>query len=133
MIIIAFRNEIEKLDYCNAYCLDQFSQECYDKLEGKGSPLVKTIFVMISERLKTYCLRYPIYFKIALSTISIILQAIYGMMDISLIVEKRQDEADGLDDDEIEEKMRNRRTYTYWIGTIGLLISVTNYLLTAFE
>ena len=49
------------------------------------------------------------------------------------MVEKRQDENAGLDEDEMEEKMQNRTTYTYCIGTIGLFISVVNYLLTAFE
>lgn len=76
---------------------------------------------------------YVRYLKMSLASISIVLQIIYGMMDISLVVERKEDANDDLTDEEQEIKMDNRRNFTFGLGVVGLFIALVNYVITAFE
>ena len=71
--------------------------------------------------------------KLALSVISILLQVMYGFFEISLLVEKKQDEDAGLTEEEIDEKGKKRLKTSFTSGTVALFISVVNYFIAAFE
>lgn len=71
--------------------------------------------------------------KMSLAGISIVLQVVYGFIDIVLIVEKQEDEKDGLESDEVAEKMEKRVWITFIAGVLGLFISIVNYVIAAFE
>ena len=71
--------------------------------------------------------------KMSLAALSIVLQVVYGFIDIVLIVEKQEDEKDGLESEEVLEKMEKRVWITFIAGVLGLLISIVNYVIAAFE
>ena len=89
--------------------------------------------IHFSGRPDYYCEEYIIMLKLALSVISILLQVMYGFFEISLLVEKKQDEDAGLTEEEIDEKGKKRLKTSFTSGTVALFISVVNYFIAAFE
>jgi len=61
------------------------------------------------------------------------LQVIYGFIDISLVVEKQEDEGQGMDKKAIEQKMQTRAWTSFTAAVLGLFISIVNYVMAAFE
>ena len=118
---IMLKTEIEKLNFCERTCEDNIESEtCQIYLSNQG-------------REAYYCQRYPIVLKIVLACISIVLQVIYGFIDISLVVEKQEDEAQGMDKKAIEQKMQTRAWTSFTAAVLGLFISIVNYVMAAFE
>ncbi|CAG5104257.1 Oidioi.mRNA.OKI2018_I69.chr1.g1166.t1.cds [Oikopleura dioica] len=117
---ITVKTEIERLQFCYNHCIDMDSENCFEILREQ-------------ERSKDFCMLYIRYLKMVLASTSIVLQIIYGMMDISLVVERKEDANDDLTEEEQEIKMDNRRNFTFGLGVVGLFIALVNYVITAFE
>ncbi|CAG5078504.1 Oidioi.mRNA.OKI2018_I69.PAR.g9005.t1.cds [Oikopleura dioica] len=117
---IMLKNEIEKRYYCRRTCERLDEDTCSETIRQTGRP-------------DYYCEEYIIMLKLALSVISILLQVMYGFFEISLLVEKKQDEDAGLTEEEIEEKGKKRLKTSFTSGTVALFISVVNYFIAAFE
>ncbi|CAG5103074.1 Oidioi.mRNA.OKI2018_I69.chr1.g602.t1.cds [Oikopleura dioica] len=118
---IMLKNEIEKYTFCGRICDHDLSgEECRATLASQQ----RTVY---------YCEDYPMLLKMSLAALSIVLQVVYGFIDIVLIVEKQEDEKDGLETEEVLEKMEKRVWITFIAGVLGLLISIVNYVIAAFE
>ena len=71
--------------------------------------------------------------KLVLASVSIFLQILFGMIEISLLIEQKEDAKHELTEEEQEEKMQNRKKSLFTRGVMGLLIAMINYTIAAFE